>query len=134
MLTPLAITRRLVVDSGEELKLVQRHLLRLDTQLMVQFPLRSTLHTNDSSVQLRASLSGDSQRVRAAGIGPHVGEGNFFGGALLQEQALVGIEQEYGKRTVEETFVDVCHQVACTERSSLAWSGESNVAATTPPD
>lgn len=114
VLTPLAITRRLVVNSGEELKLVQRHLLRLDAQLMVQFPLRSTLHTNYSSVQLRASFSGNSQWVGAAGVGPHVGEGDFLGGALLQEQAFVGVEQEYGKRTVEETFVDVGHQVACT--------------------
>lgn len=121
VLSPLAVTWGLVVDSGEELKLVQWHLLRLDAQLVVQFPLRCALHTQDSCIQLRASLSRDAQRMGAAGIGPHVGEGNLLGGALLQEQALIGIEQENGKGTMKEVLVDVAHQVACSTGSSLAW-------------
>lgn len=117
MFTPLPIAGGLVVDSGEKLELVQWHLLGLDAQLVVQFPLRSALHTQDCSVQFRTSLSGNSQRVGAAGIGPHVGEGDLLGGALLQEQTLVGIEQENGKGTVKETLVNVGHQVAYTARS-----------------
>lgn len=120
VLTPRAITRGLVVNSGEELKLVQRHLLRLDAQLVVQFPLRSALNTQNSSIKLCTSLSRDTQWVGTAGVGPHVGEGNLLGGALLQKQTLVGVEQENGKGTVEETLVDVGHQVACTECLSSA--------------
>jgi hypothetical protein len=35
----------------------------------------------------------------------------------LQKQALVGIEEENGEGTVEETAVDVGHQMACGRRS-----------------
>lgn len=128
--TPLAITRSLVVNSGEEFKLVQGHLLGLDAQLVAQLPLRRALHSNNGGIQLGASLSRNPKRVGAAGVGPHVGEGNLLGGALLQQQALVGVEEEDGKGTVKKTLVDVGHQVACTMSSRLALA--SGPAA--PPD
>lgn len=109
MLSPLAIARGLVVDSGEELEFIQGHLLGLDAQLVVQLALRGALHTQDCSVQFRPSLARDAQGVRAAGVGPHVGEGDFLGGTLLKQQALVGIEQEDGEGTVEKALINVCH-------------------------
>jgi len=116
MLTPLSITGGLVVDSGEELKLVQGHLLGLDAQLVIQLPLRSTLYTQNGRIKLRTGLTGDSKRVRAAGVGPHVGEGDLLAGALLQKEALVGVEQKNGEGTVQETLFNVGHQVAWRER------------------
>ena len=117
MFAPFAIARGLVVDPREELELVDGHLLRLDAQLVVQFPLRGALHAQHSGVQLRAGLARHTQRVRAASVRPHVREGDLFGGALLQKQALVGIEEENGEGAVEETAVDVGHQMACGRRS-----------------
>lgn len=105
------------MDSGEEFKLVQGHLLGLDAQLVVQLPLRCTLHPKNGGVQLGASLSRDPKRVGAAGVRPHVGEGDLLGGALLQQQALVGVEEEDRKGTVKKALVDVGHQVACAVSS-----------------
>lgn len=100
------------MDPREILKLVQRHLLGLDAQLLFQLALRSSLHAQHGGVQLGAGLAGDAQGVRAAGIRPHVGEGDFLGGALLEQQAVVGVEQEDGEGAVQQAFVDVGHQVA----------------------
>ena len=53
------------------------------------------------------------ERVGATRIGPHIGESDLFGCALLEEKfAVRGAEDEGAKGTVEETFVDVLHQVA----------------------
>lgn len=49
----------------------------------------------------------------AAGVGPHVGEGDLLGGALLKEQFVLIVEEEDGKGTVEEALVDVGHEMAC---------------------
>lgn len=112
MLPPLPITRRLIMNPRKKLKLLQRHLLRRDPQLLLQLALRRALHAQNSRVQFRACLPGDAQRMRAAGVCPHVGEGDFLGGALLQEETLVGVEEEDGEGAVEEAAVDVFHYVA----------------------
>lgn len=112
MLAPLSITRSLVVDSGEELKLVQRHLLGLDAQLVVQLALSSTLHAPNSRIELRTSLTGNSKGVRTASVGPHIRESDLLGSTLLQKEAVLGVEEENGEGTVQETFVNVGHQVA----------------------
>lgn len=121
VLSPLAITGRLVVDAGEELELVQRHLLWLDTQLVFQLALRRALHTQHGRIELRARLSGDAQGVGAAGVRPHVGEGDLLGRTLLKQQALVRVEEENGEGTVEEAAINVGHQVAC-EVAPSAWT------------
>jgi hypothetical protein len=112
MLSPLSITRSLIVYSREELELVQGYLLRLNSQLMLEFPLRSPLHAHNSGIQLRASLSSDSEGMRAASICPHIRECYLLGGALLKEQALVGIEEENGEGTVKKAPVNVGHEMA----------------------
>lgn len=50
--------------------------------------------------------------MRTASVGPHVREGDFLRGTLLQEKTLVGVEEEDGKGTVEETSFDVGVQMA----------------------
>lgn len=113
MLSPLAITRGLVVNPGEKLELFQWHLLGLNTQLVAELPLSSALHTQYSSIKLSTSLARDSKRMGAAGVGPHVREGDLLRGALLEQKAIVGVKQENGESAVEETLVDVGHQMAC---------------------
>ena len=43
MLSPLSVTRRFVVNTGQETELIERNLLLLDTKLVVEFPLRRVL-------------------------------------------------------------------------------------------
>lgn len=112
MFTPLAITGCFVKYPGEEFELLERDLLRLDPQLVVQLPLSRPLDAQDGSIQLSTSLPWDSQRVRAAGVGPLIGEGNLLGSALLEEKAVVGVEEEDGKGAVEESSADVVHYMA----------------------
>jgi hypothetical protein len=113
MLSPLAITGGFVVNPSEKLKLVQWHLLGLDTQLVTELPLSSALHTQYSSIKLGTSLARNSKRVGAAGVGPHVREGDLLGGALLEQKAIVGVEQENRESAMEKTLVNIGHQMAC---------------------
>mgnify|MGYP007054562521 CR=1 FL=1 len=122
VLSPLAVARRLVVYPGQEVELVQRHLLRLDAQLVVQLALRGPLDAQDRGVELRAGLPRDTQRVRTAGVGPQVRESDLLGGALLEQQTLVGVEEEDGEGAVQETLVDVGHQVACISQTTASAS------------
>lgn len=39
--------------------------------------------------------------MAAAGVGPHVGEGDLGGGALLQQQLIALVEQEHGEGAVQ---------------------------------
>lgn len=112
VLAPLAIARRLVMNAGQEVKVLERHLLFLDTELMLQLPLRGMLDAEHGVWQVGARLVGHVQGVRAAGVGPHVGESDLLRGALLQEQLILVVEQEDRKSSMEETLVDVCHEVA----------------------
>ena len=66
--------------------------------------------------------------MRAARVRPHVREGDFFGGPLLEQELFCrGVEEEDGEGAVEETFVYVGHEVAwfCRQERVLAggWRG-----------
>lgn len=117
VLTPLSVAGSLVVDAGKELKVLKGNLLLLDTQLVVQFPPGSVLDTSDSIGKGRPGLVGKVEGVRAAGVCPHVGEGDLFGGALLKEELVLVVEKEDGEGPVKKTLVDVGHKMAC--RSSV---------------
>lgn len=78
MLAPLAVAGRLVVDARQEVKVLKRHLLLLDTELVVQLPLRGILDATNRVREVGAGLAGHVQGVRAACVGPHVGEGDLF--------------------------------------------------------
>jgi hypothetical protein len=112
VLAPLAVTGRLVVYSCEEVELLDWHLLGLDTKLLVKLALRRALDALNGKRQGGASLGGNAQRVGAAGVGPEVGERDLLGGSLLEQQAILGVEEEDGECAVKEAFVDVLHKVA----------------------
>lgn len=42
--------------------------------------------------------------VAAARVGPHGGKGDFVCGALLQQQLVLRVEEEYGKCTVQQAM------------------------------
>lgn len=119
MLAPFAVAGGLVVDAGEELELLNGNLLLLDAELVVQLALGGALGALDSIGQVGAALARDAQRVGAASVCPHVGEGNFLGGALLEEQLVLVVEEEDGKSAVEEALVDVGHEMAYTRSRGI---------------
>lgn len=109
------------MDAGEVGKLVELVLLR-DAELVGKFPgrglanacsirsaprvssynLASSSHSPLTQLSRLLSLSTTSQRVRAASVGPHLGEGNLLVGALLeQELARLRMEEEDGEGAVE---------------------------------
>jgi hypothetical protein len=112
MLSPLAIARRLVVYPCEEFEIVNGHLRGRDAELMVQFPHRRSAHSLYRSIESDASLTGYAQRMRTACVCPHVGECDLLGCALLKKKAVLRVEEEDGKGTVEESSVDVLHEMA----------------------
>lgn len=85
MLTPLSVAGSLVVNSGQEVELLERNLLLLDAQLVVKLALSGPLDAINGILEARSRLGGDVEGVGAAGVGPHVGEGDLLGGALLEE-------------------------------------------------
>lgn len=100
------------MNTGKEVEVVKGDLLDLDAKLVVELALGSALSTRDGVNEVGASLAGDAERVRAAGVGPHVGERNLLGGSLLEEELVLVVEEEDGKGAVKEALVDVGHQVA----------------------
>lgn len=106
------------MDSGQEVEILKGDLLLLDAELVLQLALGSTLRSSDGVDQVCASLGGYAQRVRATCVGPHVGESDLLSGALLEEQLVLVVEEEDGKGTVQESLVDVGHQVAYTLKKS----------------
>jgi hypothetical protein len=121
VLAPLAIARRLVVYPRQELEVVDGHLGGLDAELLVELADRRTSHALNRLLQSCASLSGNAQRVRAACVCPHVRECNLLGRSLLEEESVLGVEEEDGEGAVEEAFVDVLHQVACGASGQYAY-------------
>jgi len=108
--TPHPIGRCQVVDPCKVVELIQGRLARRDPELMLEFPYRSNLDA--VLVLLNLLLLEVIERVRAAGVGPHVREGDLLRGPLLEEKfAVGGAEDEDGEGTVEETFVDVLHKM-----------------------
>jgi hypothetical protein len=95
MFTPLAIAGREVVNPGQELEFIQRHLLGPDTQLLVELPLRGSLNARDSGPKFCAGLPRNAQWMRAARIRPHIGERDLFRGALLKQKAIVRVKKEH---------------------------------------
>ena len=97
---------------GQVLELIHGRLARRDAEFVLQLPRSSG--TDTELILLDLLFFKVVQWVGAAGVGPHVGEGDFLGGALLEEQLAVGrAEYECGEGAVEEAFVDVLHKMAC---------------------
>ena len=112
MFTPLAVAGSLVVDAGQEVEVLYGDLFLLDAEFVLELSLGGALGALDGVRQVGARLRGDVQRVGAAGVGPHVGEGDLFRGALLEEELVLIVEEEDGEGAVEQSLVDVGHQMA----------------------
>lgn len=112
MLTPHSVTGSLVVNTGQEVKVLEGDLLLLDTQFMLKLALGSSLDTRDRVLESGTSLGRDVKRVRAASVGPHVGEGDLLSGALLEEELVLVVKEEDGEGTVKEALVNVGHEMA----------------------
>ncbi len=80
--------------SRQEAELLQRNLRRLNIELLIQLSSRRPSHTLDSLGKLRPGLARYTQRVRAARVRPHIRERDLFRSPLLQQQPIVGVEEE----------------------------------------
>jgi hypothetical protein len=83
-----------------------------------QFPNRRSSHSHLASF---FQLALDAQGVGTTCIGPHARKGDLLVGSFLEEESAVSrAEEEDGECSVEETLVDVGHE--------MAWGGgESGV-------
>lgn len=94
------------------LELVNRCLALRNTELMLEFSRRCAPHTELTLLDL--FLLEIIQWVRTARICPHVRKGDLLRSTLLQEELAIGrTEDECRKCSVQETLVDVFHQMAC---------------------
>lgn len=71
MLSPRPVAGRLVVDASQEIKDFGLNLVGRDTKLLIELALGGALDAGDRIRERSACLSGDLERVRAAGVGPH---------------------------------------------------------------
>lgn len=110
VLAPGLVRGSHVVNAGQEVELVQGHILSLDAKLVEELALGSSA---DTQVILLDQLVLNVEGVRAASVGPCVGESDLLAGTLLQQElGSVGREQEDGEGTVQKTAHNVGHQVA----------------------
>ena len=100
MLAPFSITGSLVMNSSQELEILDWNLRSLDSKLVVQFALCSSLDARDSFSQFGTTLARDTKWMRAACVGPHIGEGDLFSCALLNKQFIFGVEEKDGESAV----------------------------------
>ncbi len=111
MLAPHPVGRCKVVDPRQVLKLIDGRLRRRDSELVLELARCCNAHTELRLLDLlRFEVV---QRVRAAGVRPHVRECNLFGRALLEEQLPVRWpEHERRERAVQQALVDILHEMA----------------------
>ena len=97
------------MDAGQETEFLDGDFVGFDAEFLVELADRGALGTLDGGVEVVAGFGGHAEWVRAAGVGPHVREGDFLRGALLEEEAVLGVEEEGGEGAVEEAAVNVFH-------------------------
>jgi hypothetical protein len=114
VLPPFPIRGREIVYPCQELKIRNGNLLGLYAEFVAQLPLARAFRTLDVGRQVAIPRLGRMrQGMRTARVRPHVGEGDLLAGALLQQQFVrLGMEEEDAEGAVEETVVDVGHEVA----------------------
>lgn len=113
MLAPHPVGRRKVVDPRQVLEPIDGRLRWRDPEFMLELARRRDAHTELRLLDLlRREVI---QRVRAAGVRPHVRECDLLGRALLEEQLSVRRpEHERGERAVQQALVDVLHEMTCS--------------------
>ena len=95
--------------AGKEMEVFDWNLGCLDTEFMIKLALRSSLDSHHGLRKLSATFPWNTKRVRAAGVGPHVWEGDLLSRPLLKKKFILRVEEEHGERAVEEALVDVGH-------------------------
>jgi hypothetical protein len=92
---------------------------RLDCLHSLKFFERGKKTNKKSRTELRLLLELvlNVQRVRAARVGPAQRKRDLGGRALLQQQLALRVEEEDGEGAVQQTGLDVAHQVACATRT-----------------
>ena len=93
--SPFPIAWCFVVYPRQELESVKWHLGSLDSLLLIELPQSSPSDSLNGCLQFGSRLAGHSQWMGAASVGPHVGEGDFLGRSLLQEQSILRVEEEH---------------------------------------
>ena len=112
MFTPHPVRRGQIMYLGQVLKLAHGRLRARYAEFVLKLPRCSDPHAK--LVHLDLLLFKVVQRVRAARIRPHVREGDLLRCALLQEQFPVRwTEDKCRECAMEQSFVDVLHQMAC---------------------
>ena len=111
MLSPLSVRWCLIVDTGQEVEILKWNLFWVDTGLVVELTASSVLDTSDSLYKVVSSFSWDAQWMRAAGVGPHIWEGDLLGSTLLEQKLIVLVEEEDGECAVEKSLVDIGHKM-----------------------
>lgn len=109
------------MDLGQILEFVDGSLLARNAELVLQLPRGSDANTE--LLHLDLLFGKVIQRMRAAGVGPHVGESDLFRRALLEEKfAIGGPEYKCRECAMEQSLIDVFHQMAY-KQNVLAMSG-----------
>ena len=94
------------MDPSQKLELLNWYLVVRNTQFLFEFPNRSPLNSEGRRFEVGSCFTWNSEGMRAAGVGPHVWEGDLFRGALLEEEFAVWAawaawgEEKYGEGTV----------------------------------
>jgi hypothetical protein len=88
------------MNSSQELKILDGNLCSLDSKLVVELPLCSSFGARNSFSQLGTTLARDTKWMRAARVGPHIGEGDLFSRTLLKKQFILGVEEKDGESAV----------------------------------
>jgi hypothetical protein len=88
------------MNSSQELEILYWNLRSLNSKLVVQLALCSLLDACDCFSQFGTTLARDTKWMRAACVGPHIGEGDLFSSALLNKQFILGVEEEDGEGAV----------------------------------
>jgi len=88
MLSPHAVRWREIVYPRQVLELVYGCLFARDPELMIELSRRRNAHPQ--MVLFHLFLLEVIERVRAARIRPHIGEGDLLRRALLQQELAIG--------------------------------------------
>ena len=111
MFAPQPIARGKIVYPCKIVYLVNGCLPLRNPQLMFELATSSDFHTE--LLLFNLLLFEIVKRMGATGVCPHVREGNLLSCSLLEKElAAHGMEDEGGEGSMEETLVDILHQVA----------------------
>ena len=72
VLTPHSVTGGHVMNASQKLELIQWYLVCRDSEFVIQLSDGGAADAPDSCLKCGASLTRDAERVRTAGVCPHI--------------------------------------------------------------